>query len=156
MTEINNLLSVVEALQKEGVDFIIIGGIAVIIYGMPRVSEDIDIIIKMNEQNIRLIRSALSKLFEDNDIKEITFDELRNYAVLRYISPNNDIIDIISNLGETFKYSNIEYNIIDINGHQFKVATPKALIQMKSTTYREKDELDLLFLKQLIAKQNAT
>ena len=155
MTEIKQILSIVDALQREGVDLIIIGGIAVILYGMPRTSEDIDIIIKMNEQNISLIRSALNKLYDDNEIKDITFEELSNYAVLRYISPNNDIIDLISNLGEAYDYNNIECNTVELEGIKFKVATPKALIQMKSITYKEKDKLDLLFLNELIKKINA-
>ncbi|NLO18334.1 MAG: hypothetical protein GX121_00395, partial [Ignavibacteria bacterium] len=81
--------------------------------------------------------------------------ELKNYAVIRYISPDNDIIDIVANLGEAFHYENIEFKEMEIEGIKVKVATPKALINMKSSTYREKDKLDLLFLKELI-KKNAS
>lgn len=35
--------------------------------------------------------------------------------------------------------------IIEQEGIKVKVATPKALINMKSSTYREKDKLDLIF-----------
>jgi len=155
MSEINNIFKIAQSLLNEGVDFIIIGGIAVILHGMPRVSEDLDIIVKLNSDNIQRIRKSLLSLFNDKDIKEITLDEIENYSVLRYVSPENDILDIIGNLGEMFNYDNVEFNNIEINGYSFKVATPKALIQMKANTYREKDKLDLLFLKQLTINQDA-
>jgi len=155
MSEINNIIKIAQSLLNEGVDFIIIGGIAVILHGMPRVSEDLDIIVKLNSDNIQRIRKSLTSLFNDEDIKEITLDEIENYSVLRYISPDNDILDVIGNLGEMYNFDNVEYNYIEINGHSFKVASPKALIQMKTNTYREKDKLDLLFLKQLTKNQDA-
>jgi len=46
MSEISNYLKILNALQNEAVDFIIIDGIAVIFQGMPRASEDLDIVIK--------------------------------------------------------------------------------------------------------------
>ena len=155
MSELSNILKIIEQLEKEQVDFIIIGGMAVILYGMPRTSEDLDILVKMKSENIQKIRNALSNIFSDSEIKEITFNELKNYAVIRYISPDNDIIDIVANLGEAFHYENIEFKEMEIEGIKVKVATPKALINMKSSTYREKDKLDLLFLKELI-KKNAS
>jgi methylmalonyl-CoA mutase cobalamin-binding subunit len=152
MTEMNNYLRIIENLEKEGVDFIIVGGIAVILYGMPRTSEDLDIIINMTNENIKKLRKALSKLFDDEDIKEITYNELKDYAVMRYISPNDDIIDLISNLGEAFNYSNLSYQKIEIENVNFKIATPQQLIKMKSNTYRDKDKMDIMFLKELLRK----
>ncbi|MDT3740854.1 MAG: nucleotidyl transferase AbiEii/AbiGii toxin family protein [Candidatus Kapabacteria bacterium] len=153
MKRLEDFIKILEALRIEDVDFILIGGIAVIIHGFPRFSEDVDIVIKMNEDNIAKIRNALLKLYKDEDIKEITFDELSSYSVLRYISPNEDIIDIIGNLGESYNFNNIDFTEIEIEGKYYKVATPKVLIDMKSNTYREKDKTDLLFLKNLIANQ---
>lgn len=155
MSEVKNILRIAEALLNEGVDFIIVGGIAVILYGMPRVSEDLDIIVKLNQENIEKIKNSLLKIFNDNDIKEISLEEIENYSVIRYVSPNNEILDIIGNLGEMFNFENIEYKLIEIDGNKFKVATPSTLIKMKSNTYREKDSLDLLFLKELMRHKNA-
>ncbi|NLO19672.1 MAG: nucleotidyl transferase AbiEii/AbiGii toxin family protein, partial [Ignavibacteria bacterium] len=81
MSELSNILKIIEQLEKEQVDFIIIGGMAVILYGMPRTSEDLDILVKMKSENIQKIRNALSNIFSDSEIKEITFNELKNYAV---------------------------------------------------------------------------
>ena len=152
MKSAENFIGILDALRSEDVDFIIIGGIAVILHGMPRFSEDVDIVIKMTEENISRIRKALNLLYSDKDIKEITFNELENYSVLRYISPNNDVIDIIGNLGEAYNFENIAYEHIEFEGRKFKVATVESLISMKSNTNREKDNLDLLFLRTKLNK----
>ena len=152
MSEINHIDKIFKAFQNEGVDFIVIGGIAVILYGMPRVSEDLDLVVNMNNENIENIRKALNSLYNDDNIKEITFYELKNYSVLRYISPDDNIINLIANLGEAFDFNNIEFSIMEIEGKKIKIATPKALLTMKSLTFSEKDKLDILFLKELIKK----
>jgi predicted nucleotidyltransferase len=152
MSDLNHIFSVLEALVSEGVDFIVIGGIAVILHGMPRVSEDLDLVIKMNPENIKKIRKALNSIFIDDEIREITFSELKSYSIIRYISPDDDVIDLIANLGEAFDFNNIEYLTLEIEGVKVKIATPKALINMKTNTNREKDTLDLLYLRELIKK----
>ncbi len=153
MNDLNNILKILDSLQSEGADFIVIGGIAVILHGLPRVSEDLDIIINHGEENLSFIRKGLYKLYNDTDINEITINALENYSVIRYISPENDIIDIILTLGEAYDYKKIEYEIMDIYGKKIKVASVKSLIEMKSKTLREKDQLDLLFLKELFKKK---
>ena len=152
MSELKNIFKILDAFCKEEVDFIIIGGVAVILYGMPRVTEDIDVIVKMDEENIKRLRKALRQLFDDDEIKEITLDELNDYSVIRYISPDKEMIDIISTLGEAFDYNKVKFFEMDIDGYKIKLATLDSMIEMKSKTYRDKDNLDLLFLQELKKK----
>jgi hypothetical protein len=42
-------LEVLEAFGKEEVDYILVGGFAVILHGMPRLTQDIDVFVKMKE-----------------------------------------------------------------------------------------------------------
>lgn len=72
MKSAENFIGILDALRSEDVDFIIISGIAVILHGMPRFSEDVDIVIKMTENNICRIRKVLNLLYDDKDIKEST------------------------------------------------------------------------------------
>ena len=149
MSEYKNINKILDAFYNEEVDYIVIGEVAVLLYGMPRVTEDIDVIVRMEEENIERLRKALRRLFDDDDINEITLDELKDYSVIRYISPEKEMIDIISSLGEAFDYDKVKFIEMEIEGHKIKIATLDSLIEMKSKTYREKDNLDLLFLKEL-------
>ena len=46
MNLFDKFLQVADRLENEGVDYILIGGFAVILYGMPRLTQDVDLFIK--------------------------------------------------------------------------------------------------------------
>lgn len=141
---------VIEALNKYDVDYTIIGGYAVVLHGYLRATEDIDILVKMTKKNISNLQRALLSLDEDDDIYEINFDELENYSVIRYGTNDDFYLDIISRIGELFDFQNIESQTKIVNGVKINFATASALLKMKQNTYREKDKLDILFLKEKI------
>ena len=62
------------------------------------------------------------------------------------------MLDKISKIGESFNYDNISKENKIIDGIEFIAATAESLYQMKKDTYREKDKLDILFLKQKLRK----
>ncbi len=154
MSELNNILKIIEQLEKEQVDFIIIDELALILNGMPRTCDCLSIIVNMTKNNINNLRNALMILFNSELINGISYNELKKYKIISYISPKKDVIDLFSSFEDTFSYDNTEYYEMELEGIKVKVATPKSLIEMKSKTNREKDKLDLLFLKELI-KRNA-
>ena len=90
------------------------------------------------------------------DIEEITLEELGEYAVVRYGTPNDFFIDIMARIGEIADYDNIESEVVDYNGTSVVIATPEALFRLKCDTIRQKDKIDALFLQDLIRhrKQN--
>jgi predicted nucleotidyltransferase len=143
-------LTVVDALENEGVDYVLIGGYAVIIYGMPRLTQDIDLFIKANEINISKLKNALKSVFKDDSIEEITLEELQNYSVIRYGTPDGFSIDLITKLGEKFRFEELNYEHIFIEGHTVKIATPEVLYKMKEDTVRPDDKRDAFFLREII------
>lgn len=145
-------LTFIDALENENVEYILIGGLAVILYGMPRLTQDVDIFVKPDETNIRKLRAALESLYQDESIKEITLAELTHYPVIRYGTPEGFNIDIITQIGETFSYEDLEYQVMNFEGHQLRVATPKSLLELKKDTPRPIDKSDILFLRELIQK----
>jgi len=42
---------VLDALEKEKIEYILIGDFAMVLYGMPRVTQDLDLFIKMRKEN---------------------------------------------------------------------------------------------------------
>jgi len=150
MTAFEDSYKIFDSLNEHEVEYIIVGGTATIIQGMLRITEYIDIVIKMTKENIEKLRKALKNLFDDENINEITYDELKEFSVVRYISPSDDMIDIIGNFGIAFDYDKIQKEKKHIFGRDIIVATPQALLEMKSNTYREKDKIDVLYLKELL------
>ena len=131
----NNLsekfLSVLNALQQEGVDYVLIGGFAIVLHGSSRFTEDMDIFIRNTEKNIERLRKALNSVFNDDSISEITSQEIQNYAVIRYGTAEDFYIDIIGNIGEKFSYDDILSEEIIVEGVKIKIATIESLYKLK-------------------------
>jgi len=53
---------ILKGLDKKGIKYLIVGGLSVNLYGVPRVTQDIDIIIAINRENILKITSLLKNL----------------------------------------------------------------------------------------------
>jgi len=148
--QFKNFIQVLKALNKHEVDYILIGGVAVILHGMERLTRDIDIFVKLNKKNIKKLRTALRSVFKDSSIEEITLDELKKYQVIRYGTPDDFNIDIMIRLGEDIVYENLESEIIEYENIKIKICTVKALYDLKKNTLRPKDQIDVMFLKRLI------
>ena len=136
MDHFQDFLKVLKAMEDEGVDYILIGGFAVILHGLPRFTMDMDFFIQMVEQNVHRLRKALYSTFGDSDIEEITFDELAKYPVIRYGTPSGFHIDIMAQLGEAATYEDLEYEIMEIQGQKIRVATAETLLKLKEGTMR--------------------
>ncbi len=62
---------VLAALDKYQVDYVLVGGYAVALYGIPRATNDIDIFVKPEEENFVKLRSALFEVFKDEAVNEL-------------------------------------------------------------------------------------
>jgi len=143
----NKFLELMASFEKKDVEYVVIGGIAINLHGFSRNTEDIDLFVNPNEDNIKKLQASLFETFKDNDIYEITLEELKKYPVIRYISEESTTIDVIAKLGDRFDFSDIEYDIKIIDGIKIKFANLKTLYMLKEKTYREIDQLDLKFIK---------
>lgn len=58
---LNRLTGVFASFQKHRVRYVVIGGIASVLYGVPRATFDLDILIEASEENARLLLAALDE-----------------------------------------------------------------------------------------------
>jgi len=113
-------LKVVDALEKFGVEYVLIGGYAVIIHGFPRFTEDMDLFVRLEQDNIARLRHALDDVFHDTSLQELTATEIDQYPVIRYGAPNGFLIDVIARIGEMYRFDDIEYEELQIEGSYLK------------------------------------
>lgn len=140
--------NIIKSLNRNNVKYVIIGGYAIILHGYLRATEDLDLVVQMTEENINNFQKALKEIYDDKDIDEINYSELSNYSVIRYGTPDNFYIDVISRIGKRFNYNNIFIQEQIIDDITFKLATAESLLEMKKNTFREIDKIDVLFLKE--------
>ncbi len=153
MNLFDRFIELLGALHREKVDYVLIGGYAVILHGLPRVTEDIDLFVRPDGENVDRLRRSLVSVFNDESIREITLDELERYPVIRYGSPDGFYIDLIVKIGDVFAYDDIAFEIRQIQGTPVRLATPSSLYTMKKDTVRPIDRRDAEFLRSLVEKE---
>lgn len=147
-------LDIMRALSAESVAYILIGGFAVILHGLSRLTEDIDIFIKPDAENLERLKKALRKVFPaDDDIDSLSLRDVRDYAVVRFGTAEDFYIDLIAGIGEMFRYEDLECEVRTVAGTQVRIATPETLLRMKKDTVRPEDKRDARFLEELIASK---
>jgi len=148
-------LDIMRALSAEDVDYILIGGFAVILHGLSRLTADIDIFIKPDAENLDRLKKALRKVFPaDNEIDSLSLRDLQDYAVVRFGTVDDFYIDLIAGIGELFRYEDLEFEVREVAGAQVRIAAPETLLRMKKDTVRPEDKRDARFLAELIANRD--
>ncbi len=135
---------VLEALHRHGVAYKVFGAVALNLHGLARATEDLDIFIAPEVENVARLRDALREVFEDPSIDEITAEDLLGeYPAVQYAPPSEGFhIDILTKLGERFDFAGLEAEIVDFDGIPVCVVTARTLYTMKKDTVRAKDRGD--------------
>lgn len=148
--DFEKFLELVQALGAHRVRYALVGGAAMAAHGLLRATEDIDLFVAADEENILKLRAALKSVWHDPEIEHISADELSGgYPTIRYGSPDGLCsIDLISRLGTAFAFEDLEIGVVELEGVSVRVATPRTLYRMKKGTVRLIDKADAAALRQ--------
>lgn len=132
---------VLAALEREGVKYVVFGAVALALHGLPRATEDLDIFVAPEADNIERLKTALRSVFDDPCIDEITAEDLLGeYPAVQYVPPAEDFhVDILTRLGELYDFAGLASERVDFGGVAVTVVTPETLHRMKKGTVRPKD-----------------
>ena len=147
---------VVSQLEKYKVPYALVGGYAVALHGAVRGTVDVDFIISWSLKNLQAVELSLCEIglrprlpinaedifnFREKYLKE------KNLIGWNFFNPNNplEIVDIII-------VYNLQKNMIkeiDVKGKKINILAKKYLIEMKKSSGREQDLIDIKALEQL-------
>lgn len=146
---LDKTLEVIARLNDEGVDYVVIGGVAVNLHGLVRATEDLDFFVRPTTDNIAALRRALRRVWDDPEIDKITAEDLcGDYPAVRYGPPDGSLpLDILTRLGEFASYEDLEHEVVDIEGVGIRVITPDRLVWLKAGTIRPQDRADAQALR---------
>jgi hypothetical protein len=135
---------VLEALEREGVRYVVFGAVAINLLGLARATADLDLFIEPVSENVERLKAALQSVFQDPFIEEISAADLMgDYPAVQYIPPEGPFhLDILTRLGEAFRFQDLEAIRVDLEGLAVTVASPRTLYEMKKGTVRPKDWAD--------------
>ncbi|MFN3381338.1 MAG: nucleotidyltransferase [Runella zeae] len=141
-------LNLVRLLNEENVEYVVLGGHAVIVHGYLRTTTDIDIFVNSTLENAEKIVKALERYGYKNGEFEIEdFTLVPNYlSFSRY----DGWVDLMTfTVGVTFMECYQNRIEIDIQGVQVKFINLPELIKNKQTLGRPQDLQDLSYLKNI-------
>jgi predicted nucleotidyltransferase len=135
---------VLAALEEHGVSYVIIGAVALSLQGLARATRDLDVFVAPEPENVDRLRAALHEVFDDPHIDEITAEDLLgDYPAIQYVPPEGSFhIDILTRLGEAFRFDELESERVHFDGLEVAVVTPRTLYRMKRATIRPQDKAD--------------
>lgn len=136
---------ILAAFEREQVDYVLVGSMAMAVQGLIRATRDVDIFVSPKADNIERLRRALKNLYQDDpNIDLITSADLAGeYPAVEYSPPHGLYwLDILARLGDAFRFENLEWEELVVDGIQVRVATPRMLYRMKKDTVRPQDRLD--------------
>lgn len=143
----DRLLTVFRALAKHEVAYAVFGGIALGLHGLARATRDLDLFIPADSLNVERLKAALRDLFDDPSIDEISAEELcGDYPAVRYVPPTGFGFDILTRLGEAFRYEDLDIEEKRFHDVAVRVVTPRILWSMKRNTVRPVDRMDAALL----------
>lgn len=139
-----------DALETENVRYAVFGGAALNLHGLARFTDDLDLFIEPTAENIDRLKRALGSVFADDSISEISaHDLLGEYPAVQYIPPEGTFhIDILTRLGDAFRFGDLEVVRIPFEEHTVSVVSPRTLYRMKKDTIRLQDRADAELLRE--------
>jgi hypothetical protein len=142
---LNRLKDVFRSFQKHDVKYVVIGGIAAVLYGVPRATFDLDILIQADPDNARRLLDAL--LDAGLGTASLTSaDELLSNEIT--IFKDRVRIDVqISSPGLRFQDAWRARNTMEYQGQAFYVISLQDLIRSKWAAGRDVDLEDARLLE---------
>ncbi len=145
---LNDLLTLCRELNERKAKYIVIGGMAMIQAGFVRGTEDVDLLIEASPENQAIVLKAL-EILPDKAVTELREGDLERYVVVRVA--DEIVVDLLLSAGGIrFGEAQPEVTVVEVAGVHIPFASPRLLLRMKQIG-REKDALDLLFLRELLS-----
>jgi predicted nucleotidyltransferase len=153
-------LDLFKALQKERVDYVLVGGLAVNFHGIERATMDVDLTLAMDQANLqRFLKVAtrlklkpilpvpLAALCDEKQIDEwIRTKHLRAFS-LHSPAANLPTVDILVQPKVPFKKMRLDRINKNLNGVVVSFASLDDLIALKKGTGRKQDASDIKALQ---------
>jgi len=151
MKNLTKHLDLFAYLNKKGVEYILVGGLTAIAYGVPRTTVDIDILINPTIPNAERLLAVLKKL-NMGTASLITPEELIKEEVT--IFKDYIRLDVLTRL-KSFQFSDVypHRNMVQIGKLMIPILSLEDLLKEKKSVARNKDEIDIEVLTKIASSK---
>jgi hypothetical protein len=160
-------LNLFKALKTHDIDYLLVGGLAMNLHGVPRMTMDVDLVIALDSNNIAKLANCAKELglypnvpvrledLADAAKREALFEE-KNLIALSLISntPATPVVDIVIHHPLNFQQAFAKAIQRDISGTPVMLASIDDMITLKKAAGRAQDLSDIIHLERFLNDQN--
>ena len=157
--------TIFEELNKDRIDYLLVGGLAVNFHGIPRMTYDIDLMIALESQNIIRLVSKMTgwgyrprvpvdpRELADKDKRSLWILD-KNMKAFTFYSESEAIAEIDLLIDSPISYEELKSRavVFDLEGVHVPVVSVLDLIEMKMQAGRQQDLSDVEHLKIILEK----
>lgn len=158
-------LDLFRELEKKKVRYMVVGGLAMNLHGVPRSTMDVDIVIALDDENVQAFLGAAREL-NLKPVAPVLLEDLTNPAVrrswikeksmvafgLRPPEPSAPTIDVLIDTPVDVAAALKRAKPLIVENARVLVASITDLISLKERTGRAQDRADIEHLKRLVGK----
>ena len=155
-------IQIFRELNERGIKYIVVGGVAVNLYGIPRMTYDIDLLVDLSEKNLINLLNLLKEWdFKPRlpvDVTDFTKKDKReewikskNMKAFTFVNPEWAIseIDIVIDSPVDYETAIKRVKHIRISDTPVPIISIDDLIKMKEVSGREQDKSDIRYLRRI-------
>ncbi|MGA3143845.1 MAG: DUF6036 family nucleotidyltransferase [Verrucomicrobiota bacterium] len=143
------------ALATDGIDFAVVGGLAVIFNGYPRLTLDVDILVHAAPENLRKLLDSLAGWGEGWARELKPEDFIYDQGAIRVMEEFD--LDIFTRMsGKSLEDFRPRLRHLETGSVRIPYLAPEDLIFLKQGSWRDKDKLDVQAMREIIAREART
>lgn len=139
-------------LARHGVDFAVVGGLAVILNGYPRLTLDADILVCESPGNIRKLLDCLIN-WGEGWARELKVEDFALEEGSIRVMEDFDLDIFVRMRGKSLDDFRPNLRYFKADDVRIAYLSPADLIFLKQGSQREKDQLDVAAMKEILARE---
>jgi len=161
-----SFLPVLRAFEERGVAYVVVGGLATVLHGHPRLTGDVDLVVRLDQENARAAVEALTGMgmkprapvdpigFADEATRRAWMEQ-KGMVAFSLVDPKNPLfgVDLLTDYPVDFEELFRESVVMRVSGVAVRVCSLKHLIEMKRATGRPIDASDVAALEGLLGDE---
>ena len=140
------------ALVRSGVDFAAVGGVAISLNGFVRATEDVDIIVGNDPENLRKLIECL-KGWGEGWARELKPEDFTIEAGAVRLIEDFGLDMFVSMREKKLEDFRPRLRYLETSGVNIPYLAPEDLIFLKQDSWRDKDKLDVQAMREIIARE---
>ncbi len=140
------------ALARSGVDFAVVGGVAISLNGLVRATDDVDIIVSPAPENLRKLIECL-KQWGEGWARELKPEDFSSEPGAVRLVEDFALDMFVAMREKTLADFHPRLRHLETSGVRIPYLSPEDLIFLKDGSWRDKDKLDVQAMREVIARE---